>query len=79
MFAQLRAAGLPTNDGFAGIYDFRDWSRYPQYLPLFVACLPNPNGLLVVHPGSEEDWRLQEFNTLRAFPFGPDALNRFQA
>src|SRR6266496_4438559 len=59
MLSRLRAAGLPTNDGFAGIYDFRQWRRYPEYFPRFVSCLSNRNGILVVHPGKQEDWRRQ--------------------
>lgn len=79
MLARLRAAGLPTNDGFAGIYDFRNRHRYPEYFPRFAACLSDRNGILVVHPGGHEDWRRQEFTTLREFPFAPGTPNRFQA
>jgi chitin disaccharide deacetylase len=78
LFRQLRAAGVATNDGFAGIYDFRRWRRYGEYLPRFVACLPRPNGILVTHPGHEEDWRQREFDTVRKFPFVAGSLNRFQ-
>jgi hypothetical protein len=78
MCRRLRAAGVPTNEGFAGIYDFRNWGRYPDYFPRFVACLENPNGLVVVHPGEDDDWRRQEFKVLRQFPFAPGQLNRFQ-
>ena len=79
MLARLRSAGLPTNDGFAGIYDFRNWRRYPEYFPRFTACLSDRNGILVVHPGGREDWRRQEFATLREFPLAPGTPNRFQA
>ena len=78
MLVQLRAAGLPTNDGFAGIYDFRKWRSYPDYFPAFAACLPGRNGILVVHPGEVENWRRQELATLRAFPFAHGLPNRFQ-
>ena len=78
MLTQLHAAGLPTNDGFAGIYDFHDWAKYPDYFPRFVRCLGERNGILVVHPGGKEDWRRQEFETLRTFPFAPGAVRRFQ-
>ncbi len=78
MRAQLQTAGLRTNEGFTGIYDFGDWRRYRELFPRFVAALPNPNGMLVVHPGGREDWRRQEFNTLREFPFAPGSPNRFQ-
>ena len=79
MNTQLRAAGLRTNDGFAGIYDFRNWRRYPEYFPRFAACLPDRTGILVVHPGEKEDWRRQEFTTLCKFPFAPGTPNRFQS
>lgn len=57
MQAQLVAAGLATNDGFTGIYEFRHWRRYPKYFPRFAALLPDANDLLVVHPGGRGDWR----------------------
>jgi hypothetical protein len=78
MFDRLRAAGIPTNRGFSGIYDFRDWSRYPDYFPKFVDCLTEPNGLLVVHPGHDDDWRQQEFAVLSQARLPPGRLNRFQ-
>jgi len=78
MLGRLRAAGLLTNDGFAGVYDFRHWRRYPEYFPRFVACLSDRNGILVVHPGSQEAWRRQEFATLRECEFNSGTLHRFQ-
>ena len=75
---ELLAARLLTNQGFAGIYDFRRWSRYPDYLTAFIGCLPAPNGMLVVHPGAEEDWRRQEFSALRRFAFPPGEPHRFR-
>jgi hypothetical protein len=78
MSRRLRALGVPTNTGFAGIYDFRDWNRYPEYFPRFMSCLEHANGLLVVHPGQDEDWRRQELAVLGQFPFPPGRLNRFQ-
>jgi hypothetical protein len=74
----LSAAGIPTNDGFAGIYPFKKWRRYPEYLPKFADCLSQPNGILVVHPGRQEDWRRQEFESLREFPPAAGRLNRFR-
>jgi hypothetical protein len=79
MLTKLRAAKIATNSGFAGIYDFRDWEKYPQYFPRFVACLAERNAILVVHPGGKENWRRQEFGTLREFPFPPETIRRFQA
>lgn len=72
MKAMLRDAGLRTNAGFAGIYDFRQWNRYPEYFPNFVDCVSEPTGMLVVHPGTKEAWRRQEFETLKEsfFPLG---------
>jgi hypothetical protein len=78
MAAELRAAGVPTNDGFAGIYDFRKSHRYPDYFPRFAACLPRANGILVVHPGGTEGWRRGEFTWLRDAPFAAGMPNCFQ-
>ena len=68
----------PTNEGFAGIYDFKQWRKYPGYLPKFADCLREPNGILVVHPGLEENWRRQEFESLRDFAALDGRINRFQ-
>jgi hypothetical protein len=76
--SDLRNAGLRTNDGFAGIYDFRNSDRYATYFPRFVECLASPNGILVVHPGSNEAWRNQEFKVLGEFSFATGQPNRFQ-
>ncbi|HSY20221.1 MAG TPA: ChbG/HpnK family deacetylase [Candidatus Acidoferrales bacterium] len=72
---RLHAAGVPTNDGFSGIYDFKEWRRYPEFFEKFTACLPDKNGILVTHPGFDEDWRRSEFETLQKYS---GALNRFQ-
>jgi hypothetical protein len=77
MRRQLRAAGVPTNDGFAGIYDFRKWPIYGKYLPRFLGALNNPNGILVVHPGKREEWRRREFSLLRETSFAKGTPNRF--
>ena len=79
LLKQLTLAGNRTNDGFAGIYDFRRWPRYGDYFPKFLACLPNRNGILVVHPGEAEPWRAQELRVLREFAFAKGEPNRFQA
>lgn len=73
----LENAGLETNPGFAGIYDFADWSRYETYLPGFISCLQSANGLLVTHPGTREKWRQQEFINLRKAAFNQPP-KRFQ-
>jgi len=77
LFKRLRSAAIPTNEGFAGIYDFRRWRNYPEYLAGFAECLSASNGILVVHPGFDEDWRQQEFETLCEFPFDSGSPNRF--
>ena len=79
MFDHLQNAGLKTNEGFAGIYNFSHWRRYPQYLPRFADSLAHPNGILVVHPGEAEEWRRQELAALRQFPFPEGSLNNFRA
>jgi hypothetical protein len=78
MLAELSVAGIPTNDGFAGIYDFQNYRRYPEYYPRFAACLQRPNGILVVHPGGNENWRRGEFTFLRDASFASGTPNRFQ-
>ena len=72
---RLCAAGVATNDGFSGIYDFKNWQRYPEFFPKFAACLPGKNGILVTHPGFDENWRCSEFETLQKHAIG---VNRFQ-
>jgi chitin disaccharide deacetylase len=71
---KLCDAGIATNEGFAGIYNFKNWRNYAEYFPRFAACLPGPNGILVTHPGFDEDWRRGEFETLKKFSGGS---NRF--
>jgi chitin disaccharide deacetylase len=78
MHGALEEAAVPTNDGFAGIYDFKQWRNYSGYLPKFAACLRRLNGILVVHPGLAEDWRRQEFESLRKFAPPDGRLNRYQ-
>lgn len=74
----LQNSGLPTNSGFAGIYDFREWRNYAQYFPRFVDCLSAPNGILVVHPGQVDAWRKEEFATLKSYPFPSGSPARFR-
>jgi len=76
--SELSKAGVATNQGFAGVYDFRKWRQYPGYLPGFASCLVEPRGILVVHPGREADWRRQEYYTLKEFAFPSGSLNRFE-
>jgi chitin disaccharide deacetylase len=78
MLSLLRPAGIRTNSGFSGIYNFSDWSRYPELLPRFLDCLGHPNGMLVVHPGTREDWRHQETAALMQFQFTRGSPARFE-
>ena len=73
----LSRSGLLTNEGFSGIYDFREWPRYRDYFPKFAAGLRHPNGILVVHPGRLEDWRRAEYSALLGSPFASPP-NQFQ-
>lgn len=61
---KLREAGIPTNDGFGGIYDYRDFMRYPQHLEKFLRTVPE-SGIIMVHPGLNEPWRRAEYDALR--------------
>ena len=60
---KLRKAGIPTNDGFGGIYNYADFMRYPQYLEKFLSTVPE-NGIIMVHPGLNEPWRRAEYDAL---------------
>jgi predicted glycoside hydrolase/deacetylase ChbG (UPF0249 family) len=62
---KLRQAGIPTNDGFGGIYDYRDFMRYPQHLEKFLRTVPE-TGIIMVHPGLNEPWRRAEYDALSA-------------
>jgi len=79
MDKELRAEGLRTNSLFAGIYSFGSSLPYRDYFPRFMQCLPEANGILVVHPGLNEDWRREEFSVLKEYPFQKGALNRFDS
>jgi predicted glycoside hydrolase/deacetylase ChbG (UPF0249 family) len=74
----LRKAGIRTNHQFAGIYDFRNWQRFPAYVQRFAACLSDVNGMLVTHPGLDEEWRLSEFETLSGGALSGFQVNRFR-
>ena len=78
MDRELHVEGLRTNSGFAGIYDFDYKHPYRDFLTRFMRCWPKPNGILVVHPRLNEDWRQNEFFVLRDYPFKLGTLNRFR-
>ena len=60
---KLLNAGIPTNEGFGGIYDYRDFMRYPQHLEKFLRTVPG-GGIIMVHPGLDEPWRRAEYDAL---------------
>jgi chitin disaccharide deacetylase len=76
MKRMLNVTSIQTNDGFTGIYNFKKWRKYPEYLPRFAASLREPNGILVVHPGQRQDWRKQEFEMLRRLQQPPQRFDR---
>ena len=66
MKERLKGEGILTNDGFAGVYDFRLSANYPVFLRRFVKRLAGrANGLLMAHPGLDEPWRRAEYEGLR--------------
>lgn len=60
---KLRKAGIPTNDGFGGIYNYADFMRYPQHLETFLRRVPE-DAIIMVHPGLDEPWRRAEYDAL---------------
>ncbi|MDD3276022.1 MAG: ChbG/HpnK family deacetylase [Kiritimatiellales bacterium] len=60
---KLLKAGIPTNNGFGGIYNYSDFMRYPQHLEKFLRTIPE-NGIIMVHPGLNEPWRRAEYDAL---------------
>jgi hypothetical protein len=77
MKERLTAEGVLTNDGFAGVYDFRQYANYPEFLRRFTQSLAGrPNGLLMTHPGLVEPWRRAEYDALKAAGFF-GRVNRF--
>ena len=58
--------GIPTNSGFAGIYDYRQHNRYPDYHQRMTAHMETSSGILMVHPGKKEPWRRSEYEVLRS-------------
>jgi chitin disaccharide deacetylase len=65
MRMRLTQNGIPTNHGFAGVYDYFGWRRYPDHLQRFVRHMEPGNAILMVHPGLDKPWRRIEFETLR--------------
>ena len=69
MRRRLTLSAIQTNHGFAGIYDFRNYRRFARYLPRFSQVLTYPNGILVVHPGKADSWRIAEYTCLKEARF----------
>lgn len=70
-------AGLRTNRGFAGVYDYRTYASYPRYLQRFVDHMEHESGILMAHPGTREAWRRAEYETLRDTTLLEGKVNRF--
>jgi len=75
---RLAAGGLATNDGFGGVYDYRHWRRYHEFLRRFTVHMESPTGILMVHPGFAESWRRAELEALRQATFVTDVARRFR-
>ena len=76
----LRAAekkGIRTNEGFAGVYDYRRSRQFPLFLSRFVEHMENANGILMTHPGEVEAWRRMEYETLLKADCLKGRVNRF--
>lgn len=66
MRQRLTSEGILTNDGFAGVYDYKRYGRYPEFLRRFAQRLSmRPNGILMTHPGLGEPWRRVEYDGLK--------------
>jgi predicted glycoside hydrolase/deacetylase ChbG (UPF0249 family) len=70
-------AGLRTNRGFAGVYDYRTYPEYPKYLSRFIDHMEDHTGILVTHPGTANPWRRAEYETLRETKLLTGKVNRF--
>jgi chitin disaccharide deacetylase len=81
---QLRARGIPTNDGFGGVYDF---APTPAYADLFQGFLKQtgPRPLIMCHPGgidpilAERDGLLAARETEYAYFRSPDFIAHLEA
>jgi predicted glycoside hydrolase/deacetylase ChbG (UPF0249 family) len=60
---KLLKAKIPTNNGFGGIYDYRDFMHYPRHLADFLQMV-SEDGIIMVHPGMNEPWRRAEYDAL---------------
>jgi predicted glycoside hydrolase/deacetylase ChbG (UPF0249 family) len=62
---RLLRHGFRTNHGFGGIYDYRCPDRYAAFLSRFAQYMESETGILMVHPGFIEPWRVAEYRALR--------------
>lgn len=74
----LQTKGIATNEGFAGIYDYRLYRNYPKYFQIFLEHMESDNGILMVHPGSREAWQKSEYETLAHFQPPQGLIHRFK-
>jgi hypothetical protein len=51
---RMRAAGVPHNRGFRGVYDFSDKLAYAELFRRFTDA-PGPGTLVMCHPGEVDD------------------------
>ena len=71
--------GIATNHGFGGIYDYRRYAHYEDYLKRFIACARHPDSLLMAHPGLVDHWRRAEYDALMRLDMRAGRLSRFQS
>ena len=75
----LADTGIRTNSGFAGVYNYLHWQKFPGYLRGFIEQLRGTNGILMIHPGSIENWRRNEAGTLRDADLPAATVSRFKS
>jgi len=73
----LKARGISTNEGFAGVYDYRFHHLSAGYLMQFARFMEPGNAILMVHPGVTDVWRRAEYNAILGAGFPTASLSRF--
>jgi len=79
MRRRLMENGIATNHGFGGIYDYRRYAHYEDYLKRFIACARHPDSLLMAHPGFADHWRRAEYDALLRLDMPAGRLNCFRS
>ena len=74
---QLEHAGVRTNTGFTGVYDYRRYRSFRRYLARFMACLEPGNAIVMTHPGLNDPWRRAEYEGLLASSLPQDRARRY--